>query len=292
MAYTPMVECNVETNVIRALPDEPISPEYTASEFKAAFDQAPEGIKSYINATMVAYINALARTVDSWEQQSLPDNAVTTPKINANAVTSSKVADGTIVRAEQLGANVVTSPKIADLAVTTEKISNSAVKAGKLALNAVITNKIANSAVTLAKLATTAIPVTAFSGNFPCARLEGELASSLVPDGFIDDIAKLGSNCLIDSVHIGTSVINSTHLANSIISSAKLATNSIYAAKIKAGQITSNKFSANAVRDTFISEFYDSGYTTPFRVKSANWGTADPTGTPENGTLYFKIASS
>lgn len=292
MAYTPMVECNVETNVIRALPDEPISPEYTASEFKAAFDQAPEGIKSYINATMVAYINALARTVDSWEQQSLPDNAVTTPKINANAVTSSKVADGTIVRAAQLGANVINTPKIVDLAVTTEKINNSAVNAGKLALNAVITNKIANSAVTLAKLATTAIPVTAFSGNFPCARLEGQLASNLVPDGFIDDIAKLGSNCLIDSAHLGANCIYSGNIKSGQVTSGQLGTNAVTTVKIKNANVTANKFAANAVRDTFISEFYDSSYTTPFRVKSVNWGTEDPTGTPENGTLYFKIASS
>ena len=63
--------------------------------------------------------------------ENIPDNAITTPKVNNNAITSAKIQDGAII-----------TSKIDDGAVTTTKIVN----------NAITTNKINDGAVTFDKL--------------------------------------------------------------------------------------------------------------------------------------------
>lgn len=51
--------CTMETNVISALPDKPNAVGgLTASQLKAKFDAAAAGIKSYLNDTLVKYMNS------------------------------------------------------------------------------------------------------------------------------------------------------------------------------------------------------------------------------------------
>jgi hypothetical protein len=71
----------------------------------------------------------------------ISNNAITTAKINANAVDATKLAD-----------NAVTTLKVADNAITTAKINANAVDATKLADNAVTTLKVADNAITSAKI--------------------------------------------------------------------------------------------------------------------------------------------
>ena len=146
-----IAQFDVEVRNISNLPDEPISPEYTAAEFKAEFDQAAVDIKDYINTTLCSYVNTLRNDVDAIVEVSIPDGSVTTAKLADDAVTALKISDGA-VDSSALGNSAVTSAKLADGAVTASKIQNDAVTAGKLADDAVTTNAIAALAVTDAKV--------------------------------------------------------------------------------------------------------------------------------------------
>lgn len=93
--------------------------------------------------------------------ENIPDNAVTTPKLNNNAVTTQKINDGAITTAKitdgavttsKINSNAVTSGKIATGAVTNTKIDDGAVTSGKIAVGAVSTAKIADGAVTTSKM--------------------------------------------------------------------------------------------------------------------------------------------
>jgi len=123
----------------------------------------------------------------------LHDNAVTAPKIAADAVTNVKILDGTIefaklaftiatsmiadgaVTAAKLASNAVTNVKILDgtiefakLAFTigTTMIDNLAITAAKLATDAVETAKIKDANVTIAKLEATLKRRIPYAGNF------------------------------------------------------------------------------------------------------------------------------
>ena len=74
-------------------------------------------------------------------QITIPDGAVTTPKIAGGAVTTEKIADYAVetskigdraVKSDKIDTGAVTTPKIADSAVTTQKIDNNAVTKAKL----------------------------------------------------------------------------------------------------------------------------------------------------------------
>ena len=86
----------------------------------------------------------------------LAANAVTEAKITAGSVTAGKIADGAIATAKILDANI-TSAKIADGAVTSSKFPDNSITSSKLAANAVTTGKINDSAVSNSKIADGAV---------------------------------------------------------------------------------------------------------------------------------------
>lgn len=141
----------------------------------------------------------------------IPDNAVTSSKIQDgavsstdladNAVTGAKVQDGTIATAD-LSNLAVNNEKLAAASVTTDKINNSAVTSDKLAANAVTSAKIAAGAVTGDKIA----QAGATSGQ--ALKWNGTTwapaTDATVSGGWVDDGTTIHLNTSTDTVVIGT----------------------------------------------------------------------------------------
>ena len=81
----------------------------------------------------------------------IADGAVTSDKIDNEAVTNSKIGDGE-VKSRNIATAAVTTDKIGDNEVKTQNIGNEAVTAAKIPDNAITTDKIAPGAVTTSKL--------------------------------------------------------------------------------------------------------------------------------------------
>ena len=95
------------------------------------------------------------------KSENIPDNAITTAKINNRAVTTDKIDNSAVTNSKLAGSSVtsakiengaVTNSKIGAGAITSDKISSEAVTTGKLFNRAVTTDKIENGAVTTNKL--------------------------------------------------------------------------------------------------------------------------------------------
>ncbi len=78
--------------------------------------------------------NVAAGTVDT---QALADGAVTTAKLDVDAVTSVKITNGAVHEAD-LDNEAVTNPKIGDSAITSSKLSNGSVTGDKIADGVVV----------------------------------------------------------------------------------------------------------------------------------------------------------
>jgi hypothetical protein len=105
---------------------------YTAEELKAVFDEGGISLKTYINNTLVPYVNG-----ENIDTAHLVDGSVTTDKIEDGAVTSAKI-----------GAKEVKNVNIDDAAVDTLQLADGSVTTQKLAYRAVAAQNIADGAVT------------------------------------------------------------------------------------------------------------------------------------------------
>lgn len=78
-------------NIISVLDDQPA---LSASQLKTKFDEGTNLIKTWINSTLIPYINALASGTN------LGVKAVKTANIDDGAVTNAQIADGTIAQSK------------------------------------------------------------------------------------------------------------------------------------------------------------------------------------------------
>ena len=135
-----------DMDVIAALGDEPnLDDGLNASQLKAKFDEGGKAIQTYINGTLVDFVNNLQAGTG------LADGSVTTAKLADGAVTEGKITDGAVTT-DKIYAQAVTGSKLAQNAVSTYQIDSLAVTTGKLADGAVTEDKIGGGAVTKTKL--------------------------------------------------------------------------------------------------------------------------------------------
>lgn len=173
MAFTKVTK---DMSIIGALADKPNDVGgLTAAQLKAKFDEAGEALKLYLNNTLTAELEAqtgagnigisaitglTATTVQAAlaALKTLIDNvslgqvivgtneiinlAVTTDKLDDNAVTAAKIKDGEVGTNELAGLSVSTN-KLQNGAVTADKLGAASVTAGKLASNVVGTDNLA-----------------------------------------------------------------------------------------------------------------------------------------------------
>ena len=134
----------------------------SAAQFKAAFDEAAGKIKTYINETLIPYLEgangAGSIGVDAVDGLTADDVQGALEEIVASmaSISQGSVADAAITTAK-LADGAVTTAKLASAAVTTAKVDDGAVTTAKLAAAAVTTAKIALLAVTTALLADGAV---------------------------------------------------------------------------------------------------------------------------------------
>jgi len=165
-----------EVNNISQLADRPNDNGMNAAQLKAAFDAAGVDIKTFINAFLdeleaasaagnigfssellsAATVKEAIEAIYGTAIGSLPDDAVTTPKIKDGNVTGDKIAN-TAVATTKLADLAVTAAKIASKAVSTAKIADKAVTGAKLADGAVATAKLGTGSVTQPKMATDSV---------------------------------------------------------------------------------------------------------------------------------------
>lgn len=304
MAYVPITPCSVDTSVISQLPNEPVSPEYTAAQFKAAFDSAGTGLKDYVNTTLASYVNNLAQIIEGYIEYTLPDNSVTTAKIvdsqvtrvkiNTNAVNEDKLA-GNCIKQRHLQANTLAGSFLKDNSTNGVKIVTNTLDGTKILDNSITSAKIQSVAATkitgqLGANQIAAVNANCISGTVPASQLEVNVSVTDVsgnwPTSRIEgdyDATRLSGTIDVNRIEsLPTTKLTGTLTVNKITSNggAELTLNDV------AGVLSSSKggYAYNDWKASFVTD----------RVTLAtnNYGTADPTGTPNNGTLYFKILSS
>ncbi len=167
----------------------------------------------------------------------IEDLAITTGKINNDAVTTAKIADANI-----------TTAKIANGAVDSAQLAASGVVQGKLATNSVITVNIVDSGVTQAKLAANAVgTVNIISSGVTQSKLAADAVSTVNITDSAVTLAKMASGS------VGTA-----QLIGSGITQEKLAADAVATINIIASGITQAKLAANAVATVNV---VDSGIT-------------------------------
>jgi hypothetical protein len=201
----------------------------------------------------------------------IADNAISTPKLQANAVTAAKIA-----------AEAVTSDKIAANAVTAGKIAAGAVSTDQLAANAVTAAKIAAGAVSASKLAVAQIFIEGltWTDNSPSTGYVSWSACTVYYQGTAYSISAGSTNQKYIYWNVGSTTFTASNtkpdwaetrfmiaindngyhktvwnatlihggtLITGTITAQEIAANAITADKISAGAVTTDKLAANAV---------------------------------------------
>lgn len=244
-----------DLNIIQALDDEPNDVGgLSATQLKAKFDEAVGYIKTYLNDTLIPYLEstsgagslgittvsgiqaatnvqdalaALEANIEGVTQGAVADNSINTVKLVDLSVTNAKLADNSVSTAK-IQDDAVTNAKMANSSVDTAEIVDGSVTAAKLADDSVGTAKLADSAVTTVKIADSAIS-------------NSKLASSSV---VADNIA---ANAVTTAKILNGAVTNEK-IAEGTLSSTRFADGSILTAKIADGAVTDAKL-ANAKAD-------------------------------------------
>lgn len=248
-----------DLDVIQKLDNEPNDVGgLSAEELKAKFDEAPNAVKTWINNTLLPFLESTAaaknfgiETLDGLDTPQNVQQALQAIVTEMQGITAGAVADGSIDSAK-LASNAVIAAKIASSAVTTAKLASSAVTAAKLANDAVTTDKILDGAVTAAKLAPGAIPgVTIEDGSITAAKIANGAVNS----------DKLGSYA-VTTAKIASKAVTTAKLADSAVTSAKIASGGVETANLASSAVTAEKIAGEAVSAVYSGTLTADGWTT------------------------------
>lgn len=165
--------------------------DYISDEEQTILDNLAQGKLPDGSGNLISEDDVLFKPGDKVQETNIADDAISTPKIQANAVVADTIA-----------ANAITSPKISAGAITAEKLAAESVTAGKLAANSVSANSIQSGAITTDKLAVTVVsPLNNFS---QFNDLRGWTFSE-TPIGMVEEVPLEGNNVLTLKVMSGTS---------------------------------------------------------------------------------------
>ena len=210
-------------------------------------------------------VGVLSNTNDS-----IPEDVISTAKIEDSAITSAKLADLNVTDAKlassavtenKIAANAVTNAKLADDAVDSAEIADGAIDTVHIADAQITTAKIAGDAVTNAKIADDSIDSehyvdgsidTAHIGDLQVTAAKLAVDSVTAPkiaDNAVENAA-LADNS-VDSDQIVGSAIDTVHIADAQVTTAKLADDAVTAAKISDSTlITASEVSGYSSDDT------------------------------------------
>lgn len=246
-----------DLNIVSKLDDQPNDVGgLTAAQLKAKFDEASGLIKTYINNTLIPYLEGTSgagdigiTTVSGIQAATNVQDALAALEANIEGVTQGAVADNSINTAKLVDSSV-TEAKLADGSVTTAKLANDAVTSAKLANNSVDTASIIDANVTEAKLASGAVTEAKIgAGAVTSAKIgAGAVTNSKLGNSSVvaDNIA---ANAVTTTKILNGSVTNEK-IAEGTLSSTRFADGSILTAKVADSAITTVKIADGAVTDT------------------------------------------
>ena len=283
-------QLTTDLNIIQALDDEPNDVGgLTAADLKAKFDEAAGAIQTYINDTLLPYLEsvsgaggigittvsgiqaatnvqdalaALEANIEGVTQGAVADNSINTIKLVDLAITNAKLADGS-VSADKLQSDAVTNAKMADSSVGTNELIDGSVATAKLADGSVSTAKLADGAVTAAKVAAGAIS-------------NSKLANSSV---VADNIA---ANAVTTAKILNGAVTNEK-IAEGTLSSTRFADGSVLTAKIADGAVTNAKLGSGAAVANIGYTPQKLHSTVTVTLAAANWSSNQQTGVAATG---------
>jgi len=168
-------------------------------------------------------------TLDVITETYIGDNAISTAKIQANAITANEILAGQIIAAK-LAVGSVTANAIAANSISTAALQAGAVTADSLAVGAVVADKISANAVTVTKLAANSVNADKI--------IAGSItADELNVSQIFADNAVIGS---IQASSITTSAVVSAIGNFEFIQSANIQSNAITAGKLAASNVVTN----------------------------------------------------
>lgn len=188
-------------------------------------DAAEASIATLNNTTLPALQTQVDGILPITETD-ISDDAITTPKIAANAITAAEIAT-----------DAVTAGKILAGSVTTAKLDVGAVTAAKIATGTITANELAAGAVTAVKIAANSITANEIAANAVTA---SELNAGAVTAG------KIAADA-VTANEIAAGAVTASELSAGAVTTTKLAAGAVTANEIAAGAITAVKLDAAAI---------------------------------------------
>lgn len=261
MSFTRFTE---ETANISALPDRPNDTlGMKADDLKAAFDQAGNDIKEYINDSLLDQLEAttaaesIGVAADGLDAATLKDALEELVGMIAEAVIggltddcvqTSYIQDGAVT-SEKIGSGEVKTANLANLAVTSLKIGLGEVKGPNIDAGAVTSGKIGAGAVGNAALATGAVKTTnIYDGAVTTAKLGDESVTTAK----IGDLQVRGAkinNRAVTSGKIALGGVEAENIKDGAVTTAKIADRNVTSIKIGLGSVTSDNIGVGSVID-------------------------------------------
>lgn len=261
----------------------------TATELKAKFDEAAGAIQTYINGTLLPYLEsisaagdlgittvsgiaaatnvqealeALELNIEGVSQGAVADNSITNAKMAANAIDTANIID-----------DAVTGGKIADGAILTAHFSAGAVDNTAMGANAVKTTNIADGAVTTAKLDTSAVTSAKIADG---AVTQNKLSTSAI-------VANNIANNAVETAKIKDANITTAKLADSAVTTVKINDSAVTTAKINDSAVTSAKLASGAAVANIGYTPQELHSTVTVTLAAAGWSSNQQTGVSATG---------
>ena len=261
----------------------------SAADLKAKFDEAAAAIQTYINGTLLPYLESISAagdigitTISGIAAAENVQDALEALELNIEGVTQGAVADNSITNAKMAAdaidtANIVddavTSAKIDDGAILSAHFASGAVNNAAMGASAVGTTNIANGAVTTAKLADSAVTSAKINDG---AVTQNKLSTSAIV------AANIASNA-VETAKIKDKNVTTAKLDDSAVTTVKINDSAVTTAKINDAAVTSAKLASGAAVANI-------GYT-PQKLHSAitvtlaaaDWSSNQQTGVSATG---------
>lgn len=261
----------------------------TAAELKAKFDEAAGAIQTYINDTLLPYLESISAagdigitTVSGIAAAENVQEALEALELNIEGVSQGAVADNSITNAKMANnaidtANIVddavTSGKIADGAILTAHFSAGAVDNTAMGASAVKTTNIADGAVTTAKLDTSAVTSAKIADG---AVTQNKLSTSAI-------VANNIANNAVETAKIKDANITTAKLADSAVTTVKINDAAVTTAKINDSAVTSAKLASGVAVANIGYTPQAKHSTTTVTLAAASWSSNQQTGVSATG---------
>jgi hypothetical protein len=283
-------QLTTDLNIIQALDDEPNDVGgLSSAQLKAKFDEAVGYIKTYLNDTLLPYLESVSgagdigiTTVSGIQAATNVQDALAALEANIEGVTQGAVADNSINTVKLVDSSI-TNAKLADNSVSTVKLQDDAVTNAKMANNAVDTAELVDGAVTTAKLADGAVTTVKLA--------DGAVTTAKVAAGAISNSKLANSSVVADNIaanavttaKILNGAVTNEKIAEGTLSSTRFADGSVLTAKIADGAVTNAKMASGAAVANIGYTPQKLHSTVTVTLAAAGWSNNQQTGVAATG---------